>query len=144
MNYEKCDNGGMMENSLKMETITNGLLTLQKVRELYKKNQRSAEDGVESDGDLHPDRLMLMRELLSTVTEFIPQTRSGMFSSAFDQGTRFSSAYRELKRHVGGMSRGNPAQEDIFRTLKLLLPVLDFRHKVYMDKVVRIIDILMS
>ncbi len=133
-----------MENSLTIEAITSGLLTLQKVKELYKNNQRSAENGTNTDENIHPDRLMLMREVLSSVTELLPQTRSGMFSSAFDQGTRFSSAYRELKRHVGSMSRGNPAQDDIYRTLKLLLPVLDFRRKVYMDKVVRIIDILMS
>lgn len=134
----------MMGNSLKIEAITNGLLTLQKVRDLYNKDHRSAEGDADIDDQVHPDRLMLMREVLSTITEFMPRTRSGIFSSAFDQGTRFSSAYRELKRHVGSMSRGTPAQEDIFRTLKLILPVLDFRHKIYMDKVVRIIDILMS
>jgi hypothetical protein len=140
MNYEKSANGGMMENSVKIEAITNGLLTLQKIRDLYKKDQRTAEDGTE----IHPDRLMLMRETLSAVAELMPRTRSGLYSSAFDQGTRFSSAYRELKHHVGGMSRGTPAQEDIFRTFKLILPVLDYKHRIYMDKVVRIIDILMS
>jgi hypothetical protein len=139
---KNCINGGMMESSLKIETITNGLLTLQKVRELYKQQHRSTEDS--TYGPFRPDKLMLVRDVLSSVTEFLPQTRSGMFSSAFDQGTRFSSAYRELKRHIGIISRGTPAQEDLFRTLKLILPVLDLRHKIYMDKVVKIIDILMS
>ncbi len=132
----------MMENTLKLEKITSGLLTLQKIKELYNYEHRASE---ESTTDyIRPDRLMLMRELLSSVTEFLPQTRSGMFSSAFEQGTRFSGAYRELKHHIGSMSRGTPAQEDFFRTLRLLIPVLDIRHKVYMDKFVKIIDILMS
>lgn len=131
-----------MDNSLKLETITNGLLTLQKVKELYNNGYRS--DKANDSSYVRIDKLMMMRDVLSTVTDFLPQTRSGIFSSAFDQGTRFSSAYRELKRHIGSMSRGTPAQEDVFRTLKLLLPVLDIRQKVYMDKVVKIIDILMS
>ncbi|NLK86162.1 MAG: hypothetical protein GX279_01545 [Clostridiaceae bacterium] len=134
----------MMVNSLKIEAITNGLLTLQKVRDLYKNDHRSTEGDDDINDDVHPDKLMLMREVLTAVTEFMPRTRSGTFSSAFDQGTRFSSAYRDLKHHIGGMSRGGPAQEDIFRTFKLLLPVLDFRHRIYVDKVVKIIDILMS
>lgn len=144
MKYERCVNGGTMENSLKLETITNCLLTLQKVRDLYRKDQRSAEDGADTGEDVHPDKLMLMREVLTAVSDLMPRTRSGLYSSAFDQGARFSSAYRELKRHVGSMSRGTPAQEDIFRTFKLILPVLDYRHRIYMDKVVKIIDILTS
>lgn len=142
MNYKNSNNGGMMDNSLKLETITNGLLTLQKIKDLYNNGHRSDEA---NDGSyVKPDKLVMMRDVLSSVSEFLPQTRSGIFSSAFDQGTRFSSAYRELKHHVGGISRGAPAQADVFRTLKLLLPVLDFRHKIYMDKLVKIIEILIS
>ena len=132
----------MMENSLKIESITNGILTIQKIRDLYKNGQRLAEGS--SNNSVHPDKLMLMREVLSTVAELLPQTRSGIFSNAFEQGTRFSGAYRELKRQVGSMSRGTPRQEDFFKTLRLLLPILDLKHKVYMDKLVRIVDVLMS
>jgi hypothetical protein len=132
----------MMENSLNIEKLTNGLVTLQQVKQLYKKDKRSSDDG--SDRYIQPDRLSLMRDILTTITDFVPQTRSNTFSNAFEQGIRFSSAYRELKRHVGSMNRNAPAQEDMFRTLKLFLPVLDMRQKVYMDKVVKIIDILMS
>jgi hypothetical protein len=42
------------------------------------------------------------------------------------------------------MNRSSPAQEDVFRLLKLLMPVLDMRQRVYMDKAVNIIDILRS
>ncbi len=131
-----------MENSLSIDNITNGLLTIQKVKQLYSKDHRTLEDS--SKQHVHLDRLSLMRDILTTITDFIPQTRSGTFSSAFEQGIRFSSAYRDLKHHVGSMNRSSPEQEDVFRTLKLMIPVLDMRQKVYMDKVVRIIDILRS
>lgn len=130
-----------MDNTLNIENITNGLFTLQKIKELYKNEHRSTQD---SNSYVRPDKLALMREVLSSVTEFLPQTRSGIFSSAFEQGARFSSAYRELKQHIGRINRGTPAQEDFIRTFKLLIPVLDLRHKVYMDKAVKIIDILLS
>jgi len=132
-----------MDNSLNIDKLTNGLVTLQKVRQLYNKDHRLSDDG--SDTHVYDDRLSLMRDILTTITDFVPQTRSGSFSHAFDQGIRFSSAYRELKRHVGGMSRSRSlSQEDVSRTLKLMLPVLDMRQRVYLDKVIRIMEILTS
>lgn len=130
-----------MESSLNIDKITNGLVTLQKVRQLYNKNRTSAD---EPDTVVCADRLSLMRDIITTITDFVPQTRSGSFSNAFEEGIRFSSAYRELKRHVGAMNRNSPNQEDVFRTLKLMLPVLDMKRRVYLDKAIRIMDILTS
>lgn len=131
-----------MKNPITIDDITNGLVTFQKVKQLYNRVHRISEEG--SEQSVLPDRLSLMREIITTISNFMPQTRSGSFSSAFEQGIRFSSAYRELKRHVGSMNRNSPAEEDIFRFLKFLMPVLDMRQRVYMDKVVSIIDILKS
>lgn len=131
-----------MKNSISLEDITNGLLTIRKVKQLYSNSQRNADDGPEQT--VLPDRLSLMREILTTISRFIPQTRDGTFSAAFEQGIRFSSAYRELKRHVGSMHRNRPEHEDVLKFLKLLTPVLDMRQKVYVDKAVNIIDILRS
>jgi hypothetical protein len=135
--------GGKMKNSVSIDDITNGLLTIQKVKQLYSKDHRAFEDG--SGQSVLPDRLSLMREIITSISRFMPQqTRGGTFSSAFEQGIRFSNAYRELKRHVGSMNRNSPADEDVFRFLKLMAPVLDMRQRVFMDKVVNIIDILRS
>ncbi|GEM_PF-656903 len=135
-------NGDTMKNSISIDDITNGLLTIQKVKQLYSRDHRNSEDG--SDQYVQPDRLTLMREILTTISRFVPQTRNGTFSSAFEQGMRFSNAYRELKRHVGSMNRSSPGQEEVLRFLKLLKPVLDMRQQVYMDKAVNIIEILRS
>ena len=131
-----------MKNSISLEDITNGLLTIQKVKQLYSNSQRNADDGPEQT--VLPDRLSLMREILTTISRFIPQTRDGTFSAAFEQGIRYSRAYRELKRHVGNMHRNSPAGDDVLKLLKLLTPVLNMRQRVYVDKAVNIIDILRS
>jgi len=129
--------------NLPIENITNGLLTLQKVRQLYQRQTRA--EGEDTDDYVQPDRLSLMQEILSTVGNFIPQTRGASYSAAFSQGSRYSSTYRGLKQHIRGMNRNRqPDQDQILQTVKLLLPILDNRRKVTVDKILKIVDILQS
>ena len=79
-----------MESNLNIENITNGLLTFQKLKQLYKQNTRK--DGDEASGYVSPDRLSLLQETLTSITGFLPQTRDSSFSTAFKQGSQYSSA----------------------------------------------------
>lgn len=129
--------------NLPIESITNGLLTLQKVRQLYRRQTRA--EGEDSHEYVQPDRLSLMQEILSTVVNFIPQTRGASYSTAFNQGNRYSSAYRELKQHIRGLNRNRePDRNQILKTVKLLIPILDSRQRVTVDKILKIADILQS
>lgn len=128
--------------NLPIENITNGLLTLQKVRQLYQRQTRA--EGEDAYEYVQPDRLSLMQEILSTVTNLIPQTRGVSYSTAFSQGNRYSSAYRGLKQHIRGLNRNNPDQNQILKTVKLVLPILDNRQKVTLDKILKIVDILQT
>lgn len=128
--------------NLPIENITNGLITLQKVRQLYQKQTRAEEDAQEY---VQPDRLSLMQEILSTVGNFMPQTRGMSYSSAFNQGNRYSNAYRELKQHIRGLNRNRDLdQNQILKTIKLLIPILDNKQRVTVDKILKIADILQS
>lgn len=131
-----------MENSLNIENITNGLVTLQKVKQLYNPEYRKRSGN--DTGIVQPDRLSLLVEILSTVTNFIPMTRGGSYRSAFYQGNRYSNAYRELKKHIRSKSRASQDPVQLLQSLKLVTPLLDNKEKVYMDKIVRIVDILQS
>lgn len=131
-----------MGNLPNIESITNGLVTLQKIRQLYKPESRAGSD--EESGYIQPDRLSLIQDILSTVTNFIPQTRGVSYSNAFNQGNRYSSAYRELKHQIRSMNRNSIDQHQILQTLKLITPILDNKQKVYMDKFIKISDILQS
>lgn len=131
-----------MGNLPNIENLTNGLVTLQKIKQLYKPESRA--DGEEASEYIQPDRLSLIQEILSTVTNFIPQTRGTSYSIAFSQGNRYSSAYRDLKHQIKSMNRSTPNQNQILQTLKLAAPILDNKQKVYMDKVMKIVDILQS
>lgn len=128
--------------NLPIENITNGLLTLQKVRQLYQRQTRA--EGEDTYEYVQPDRLSLMQEILSTVSSFIPQTRGASYSTAFNQGNRYSSAYRGLKQHIRGLNRNMPDQDQILKTVKLLLPILDNRQRVTVDKILKIANILQS
>lgn len=131
-----------MSNLPNIENITNGLVTLQKIKQLYKPESR-AED-IEASEYVQPDRLSLIQEILSTVTNLIPQTRGTSYSIAFSQGNRYSSAYRDIKHQIRNMNRSSPSQTQILQTLKLAAPILDNKQKLYIDKVMKIIDILQS
>lgn len=131
-----------MSNQMNIETITNGLVTLQKLKQLYSGEQRTG--GEEDAAYIKPDRLSLMQEIFTAVASFIPQTRGASYSAAFNQGNRYSSAYRELKRHIRSVDSRAPGHNQFLKTLKLIAPVLNNRQKVYMDKVLKIIDILNS
>jgi len=131
-----------MGNLPGIEDITNGLLTLQKIKRLYDPEARAESE--EASGNVHPDKLTLAQEILSAITKFIPQTRGASYSTAFSQGQRYSSAYRELKHHIRSMSRSTPDHNQILQGLKLVTPILGNRQKLYVDKIVKIVEILQS
>ena len=131
-----------MENPMNIENITNALVVLQKLKQLRSPDQRD-ENG-SSAGTVHPDRLALMYEILSVIEGFIPQTRGGSFGLAFKQGSRYSGAYRELKSHMRSMGRSKPEMQHVMKTLRLVVPVLDNRQKVYLDKFIKIMEIIQS
>jgi len=131
-----------MENPMNIETITNTLVVLQKLKQMHNPAQRD-ENG-SSTGTIHPDRLALMYEIFSVIESFIPQTRNGSFGLAFKQGSRYSGAYRELKSHIRSMGRSKPEMQHMMKTLKLVVPVLDNRQKLYLDKFIKIIEIIQA
>jgi len=127
---------------MNLESITNGLLTLQRIKQLYSSGQR--DDGGQNKASLQPDRLTLLQDTLKTITDFIPAARGGSFSEAFRLGSHYSSTYRGIKQHVRDMNGSSFNIAQIPKTLKVIAPVFSSRQKVYMDKAIRIFDILES
>lgn len=131
-----------MDNSLNIENITNSLVVLQKLKQLHRPAQRDENGNL--SGIVRPDRLTLMHEILSAIGGFLPQSRGGSFSTAFKMGSKYSGAYRDLKSHIRNMGRSKPEMQHVMKTLKLVSPVLDNRQKVFMDKFIKIIEIIQS
>lgn len=131
-----------MESRLSIENVTNGLLTLQKLKQLYKPAKRQ-EDG-EDLSYVRLDRLSLLQETITAITNFLPETRGNSFSEAFKQGSHYSSAYRGIKQHVRDMDWSRVDSVQVLKGLKLVAPILNNRQRLYMDKVLKIFDILQS
>lgn len=127
---------------MNLENITNGLLTLQRLKQLYSSTQRG-EDG-QNESYLQPDKLTLLQDTLSAIANLMPATRGGSFSEAFRLGSHYSSTYRGIKQHVRSLSGNSFDMTQILKTLKIIAPVFSSRQKVYMDKVIRIFDVLES
>ena len=131
-----------MESRLSIENVTNGLLTLQKLKQLYKPATR--QEGSEDLNNVHQDKLILLQDTLTAITDFIPQTRGSSFSEAFRLGSHYSSAYRRIKQHVRDMDGNRLDTLQVLNGLKLVTPILSNRQRLYMDKFVKIFDILQS
>lgn len=131
-----------MENKLSIENISNGLLTLQKLKQLY--NPETRQEADENQAHVRLDRLSLLLETLTSVSDFLPSSRGSSYSKAFRLGSRYSSAYREIKQHVRSMDTSRFDATQAIKSLKLVAPMLNNRQRVYMDKIVQIFDILLA
>lgn len=129
-----------------IETITKGLLVIQRIKQLYNPAQRDA--GGQTAEVLQSDRLSLLQDTLTSISDIFPATRGGSFSEAFKMGSHYSSTYRGIKQHFremgNGVNNSNAGIIQLAKTLKVIAPALNSRQKVYMDKVVKIFDILVS
>lgn len=135
-----------MESKLNIESITNGLLTLQRLKQLYDPAQRDGSGHKETT--LQPDRLALLQGTLNAITDFVPAARGPSFSEAFRMGNHYSTAYRGIKQHFREMGRGGKSGDfdakQLLKTMKVVYPVLGNREKVYLEKVIKIFDVLGS
>jgi len=131
-----------MESKLSIENISNGLLILQKLKQLYKPANRL--EGSENISHVQLDKMSLLQETLTAIADFLPDSRGSSYSEAFKQGNRYSSAYREIKHHVRDTSGNRLDSTQILKSLKLVAPILNTKQQVYMDKVVKIFDILQT
>ena len=127
---------------MNLENITTALLSLQRLKQLYSPPQR--DEGDQAENNLQPDRLTLLQDTLSAIANFMPDTRGGSFSEAFRLGSHYSGTYRGIKQHVRNISGSRFDMPQLLSTLKVIAPVFSNRQKVYMDKVIRIFDVLES
>lgn len=151
MKYEYKTMVSIMGNLPNIENITNLLLTIQKLKSLYEPKTRSEitnPEGLDSRSIpteyVKPDKLSLMQDILSAVSSLTPQMRGPSYSTAFSCCNQYSSTYRELKRQIRGMNRSHFEPKRVLEILKLVTPILENRQKVFMDKTIRIIDILQT
>ena len=131
-----------MEKGLSLDHITSSLLTLQKLKKLYSSTARQ-EDGIDAD-DIQLDKLSLFRDTLTAVAGFLPETRGSSVSEAFRQGSHYCGAYRSMKQQVREINGNRLDSAQVLKSLRLVTPVLSNKQRLYMDKVVRIFDILQS
>jgi len=131
-----------MKKQITLDDITNGLLTIQRIKQLN--SRESLPDGVDSGSVVIPDKLTLLKETLTSVARFLPETRGFSINDALRISSSYSSAYRGIKHQVRDMKRGHIDTSQVISSLKLIVPLLENRQKIYMDKAVKIAEIITS
>jgi hypothetical protein len=138
-----------MEQKMDIETITNALLVIQRMRQLQ--NPVRADENGQPVEIPQPDRLTLLQDTLTSISDIFPAVRGGSFGEAFRLSSHYSSTYRGIKHHFREMGKsggaggaGSMGIGQLLQTLKVIAPAFNSRQKVYMDKVIKIFDILVS
>jgi hypothetical protein len=131
-----------MKKQITLDDITNGLLTIQKLKQLN--SRESLPDGTDAKSFVYPDKLSLLKETLTSISNFLPETRGFSLNDALRISSRYSSTYRGIKHQVRDMKRGHIDTTQIIASLKMIVPLLENRQKIYMDKAVKIAEIVTS
>jgi hypothetical protein len=135
----------IMENGLNIENITNGLVAIQKIRQLYKKDENdTGSDSAGTRSSIKADRLTIFEETLESISHFFPKNRTSTFNVAFNEGRRYSGAYRDMKQHVRNVDWSHIKLDNVYDGIKLALPLLNAKQQVNMNKVIQVIDIIKS
>ncbi len=134
-----------MGHGLNVENITNGLIAIQRIKQLYKQDENNNSSASEErENTIRPDRLSLLEDTLNSIYNFLPDERSSTFNIAFNEGKRYSGAYRDMKQHVRSVDWSNIKLDNIYDGFKIALPMLNTKQKLNLSKVIQVIDVIKS
>jgi len=128
-----------MKTGLTLETITQGLVAVEKIRRSLGANLRE-----DSNSAVKPDRVAVLHDALQTISEFLPAARGGSFNSAMLAGNRYSATYREIKRHLREFKGKKIDLDKVAKTMKVIMPMIGNSQKADFEKIIKIMDIISS
>jgi len=128
-----------MDRYKKLEHIANAIHAAGKIKDTYKSNVRDA-----SDTAVKPDNITLLNNMLQIVAEYSPGMQKGLLSQTTNKCNSYSCAYRNLKQHLNSLNGRGMDRESLIKTISIIKPFMRSRHSHFIDKMVKIHEILKS
>ncbi|NLD45721.1 MAG: hypothetical protein GX660_00785 [Clostridiaceae bacterium] len=129
-----------MNNYKKLDYITRGINAANGIRSI--KNSTKTETRDTSD---KPDTLSMLSQMLDVIAQYYPDDRNQELGDRLHKSTIYGETYRSLKQHVRTLkSSDRMERDDLIKTLKIIKPVVDTRKKQFIEKLVKIHEILNS
>lgn len=83
-------------------------------------------------------------EILRIISEHSPGVHKQLLSNIVGKSDLYNNTYRSLKTEFSSSSSNNLSLENISKTLAIIKPTLNNKHKVAVDKILKIYEIITS
>lgn len=126
-----------MENNLSLEKVTALLTAADKIRtasSAHREGGVSANRGITS----------MIGDALQIVSDFVPEPHKRPFNNALKSCGQYCGTYCSLKRHFREMRGQTLGIEHVAKTLKVVMPMLENKHKIPITKVLNALEALQN
>lgn len=129
-----------MNNYKKLDYITRGINAANSIRSI--KNSAVTDTMERSE---KPDTLSMLSQMLDVIAQYYPNDRDQTIGDRLHKSTIYGETYRSLKQHVRTLKSNNRIErDDLIKTLKIIKPVVNTKKKQFIEKLVKIHEILNS
>jgi hypothetical protein len=128
-----------MAGKLTLEQLTKGFQAAEKMKQIYSLKDREDSKVLVLNGSL-----TVLKEALQIIAEYFPNARGGSFHYALKKSTQYSKAYKEIKQHLRDSHGRKTDINHVLKSLKVVIPVLDTKKRVYFEKILKIFDVINS
>jgi len=91
---------------------------------------------------IKPSNIDLIKQVFDILAANYPGPRKNELSQMINRCYEYCSAYRKTKAHIASLSGKPPGMKDVYEILNILKPVADNRQKFYIDKMIKLYDLL--
>ncbi|MCX7749257.1 MAG: hypothetical protein N2645_20550 [Clostridia bacterium] len=127
-----------MDKYKTMENIANSFHAARKIRDLQSNLLREAPPEVKQSS------IQLLNEILKTIGEHPPVSHKQNIQSVVDKSTQYTNTYRNLKNHLESLNSKKAGSHELARSLQIITPVLPNQHKIMVEKMLRILEVIYS
>lgn len=128
-----------MKMNKNLEYIANGIHAANKISGILDSSTRSSSESAFNSGTLP-----VIYEILQAIVEYSPGSHRGRLQSNIEKSRQYIDTYKELKQHVGNNRNKSVDRHSFMKTLSIIRPVARNDHKMFIEKILKIYEILNS
>ncbi|MCX8132052.1 MAG: hypothetical protein N3I35_18385 [Clostridia bacterium] len=118
-------------------SIANSFYAADRIRNIVKSPLRDTEES-----SIMESSYSAIIEILKVLSEFSPERHKGMLDTVVEKSRLYNDTYRNLKKHINSSRSKGIDIGGIIKTLAIIKPTLDNRHRATADKILKIYEIL--
>jgi|LSQX01.1.fsa_nt_gb hypothetical protein len=124
----------------KLENITNGINAAHKIKSI-----QNSMNPMTRDSSNPPDTMAMLSQVLEVIASYYPDNGNTALSERIQKSNLYGEAYRNMKHHVKTLqSNSRFGGKDLIKTLHIIKPIMDSQRKDFIEKLIKIHEIINS